>query len=241
MRVRLIRSAPFPVKELLPIEGGIAFGHGINGPRSFVRDEGERFTLPMVVRQAGEIFLGRRISPQAQDSGFRKSPLEMRIVDLCPGSAVAVARGCLGTFNQSARGHAILHAWKPVDVMDVVEQDSTHKLADARDGLPAIQSLRIVRLGRLDDGLLDIAEQSIRVGHEGEVDFDALRHSGLREPVRHTGPVGLVGQFLPDRGQIVQAVGLLDVREEFSTFTGRRSAAPQQVAGRRPNAPLRGP
>ena len=59
---------------------------------------------------------------------------------------------------QAAIGHESLHAREPVEVMDGVEQDQTENLADARDGLPAIQGLRIVLLGRLDDGQLDTAE-----------------------------------------------------------------------------------
>jgi hypothetical protein len=59
---------------------------------------------------------------------------------------------------------------------------------------------------------------------------DTLLHGGLRKPIRHTLPVCLVGQLLPDLGQVVLAVGLLDVRKEFGAFTGQMEAAPEQVA-----------
>ncbi len=124
-----------------------------------MRSDGQRCALAMFGLEAGAIFLGRRIVPQQQDSGFRKGPLEMGIADLRAGGPVAFARGFLGTCDESARGHEILHARETVDVMDVVEQEHTQNRADAGDGLQSIQGLRIVLRGCLDDGQLDVAAQ----------------------------------------------------------------------------------
>lgn len=74
------------------------------------------------------------------------------------GGAGACARRFLGPLDEAARGDAILHAREPVDSMDVVEQDETPNLADARARLEALQGLRIVLLGCSDDGPLDVAE-----------------------------------------------------------------------------------
>ena len=68
--VRLIRSAPLPVEKLLHIEHRIAFEHVIDCPCSLMRDESECFALPMVVLQAGEIFLARRIVTEEQYRRF---------------------------------------------------------------------------------------------------------------------------------------------------------------------------
>ena len=103
----------------------------------------------------------------------------MRMAELRAGGAVALARGCLGTCAESAIRHAILHAGKPVDSMDGLEQDHTQNRADARDGLQALEGLPIVLLGRLDERPREVAEQPIIIVKQGEIDFDTPhgRHS----------------------------------------------------------------
>jgi hypothetical protein len=103
--------------------------------------------------------------------------------------------------------------------MNRIEQDQTQNLADAGDRLQAIKGLRMVLLGRLDDAPLAIAEQLNIVVNQGEVDGDTLLHCGIREPLRHTAPVRLVGQLLPDLRQIIRLVGLLHVGQEFGALT----------------------
>jgi hypothetical protein len=115
--------------------------------------------------------------------------------------------------------------------MTLLEQDQTQTLAEAGDGWPAIKGLRMVLLGRLDEAPLDIAAQLIIVVNQGEVDFDTLLHGGSREPLRHPVPGRLVGQVLPDLGQMVWPVGLLHVGQECGALTCQREAAPAQVAG----------
>ena len=61
-----VRSAPLPVEELLHIEHRSAFEHVIDRPRSFMREDGERFARPMFVLQAGEIVLARRMVTEEQ-------------------------------------------------------------------------------------------------------------------------------------------------------------------------------
>ena len=89
----------------------------------------------MVVLQAGELVLARRIVPSQQDSGFREGPLERGIADLRAGGPIACAGGFLGTFDEPAIGHDILDPWAAGDVMHLIEQDQTQNLADAGNGL----------------------------------------------------------------------------------------------------------
>jgi hypothetical protein len=153
------------------------------------------------------------------------------MADLRACGPIALAGGVLGTCDESARGHESLDPREAADVLKLIEQDHTHKLADAGNGLSALQGLRMVLLGRVDNGPRDIAAPLIIVVNQGEVDCDTLLHGGIREPFRHPVPVRLVGQLLPARGPVVLAVGLLDVREELGAVTCQLYAAPAPVAG----------
>jgi hypothetical protein len=196
-----------------------------------MRYDGQRFALAMVVLHAGAIVLARRLVPQTQDSGVRDGPRAIGMADLRACGPIACAGGCLGTCDASALGHEILDPREAAEVMHRIEQDHTQHLAEAGNGLSAITGLRLVLLGRLDNGQRDIAEPLIIVVHQSEVDCDTLLHGGIRAPFRHPVPVRLVGQRLPELGQVVLAVGLLDVREELGALTCQMSAAPEQVAG----------
>jgi hypothetical protein len=116
-------------------------------------------------------------------------------------------------------------------VMHLIAQDHTQNLAEAGDGWQALQGWRMGRRGRLDEAPLDSAEPLSIVVHQGEVDCDTLRHGGIRAPLRHTVPVRLVGQRLPDLGQIVWPGGLRPVAQAFGALTCQLSAAPAQVTG----------
>jgi hypothetical protein len=153
------------------------------------------------------------------------------MADLRACGPIALAGGVLGTCDESARGHESLDPREAADVLKLIERDHTHKLADAGNGLSALQGLRMVLLGRVDNGPRDIAAPLIIVVNQGEVDCDTLLHGGIREPFRHPVPVRLVGQLLPARGPVVLAVGLLDVREELGAVTCQLYAAPAPVAG----------
>jgi hypothetical protein len=93
-----------------------------------------------------------------------------------------------------------------------------------------------MRLGRLDDGPLDIAEQPIIVVNERAVDFDTLLHGRISAPFRPTVAVRLVGQRLPDLRPVVLTVGILDVGEERSACACQLHAAPEES----PRRPRRG-
>lgn len=144
---------------------------------------------------------------------------------------MALAGGCLGPVGESAIGHHSLDPRDARDVMNRLAQDHTPNLADAGDRWQAIQGLRRVRLGCLDEAHLAIAAQLIIVVNQGEVDVDMLLHGGIRAPFRHTVPLRLGGPRLPELGQGVMPGGLLHVGSECGALTCQMSAAPAQVAG----------
>jgi hypothetical protein len=115
--------------------------------------------------------------------------------------------------------------------MHLVEQHPTHNLANAGDGLQPVERLRIRLLGCLDDRQLAIVQQPIVGVNEGQVDVDTLLHGGIRAPFRHAIPIRLVGEFLPDLGEVVLAVGMLDVGEKLGAFARQMQAPPEEVPG----------
>ena len=52
----------------------------------------------------------------------------------------------------------------------------------------------------------------IVIGSQGQVDRDALLHSGVSKTLGDTIAVGLVSALLANFGQVIWAVGILDMR-----------------------------
>ena len=100
-----------------------------------MRHDRQRLTRAVCFLSAGQRLLARRMVAEAQDCRFREGPRERRMADLRAGGALPLPRRCLGACDQAARGHKILDPREAGDIMDRVEQDHTHKLANAGDGL----------------------------------------------------------------------------------------------------------
>jgi hypothetical protein len=90
---RLTRSAPLGMEEDIHIESRFALEHVIDGPRQFMRQDGERFSFIMLFLQADQVLLAWGIVPQEQSGGFRKGPLEMGVADFLARGAQALASG----------------------------------------------------------------------------------------------------------------------------------------------------
>jgi hypothetical protein len=56
-------------------------------------------------------------------------------------------------------------------------------------------------------------------------------HRRLGKAFGHPVAIGLVGNLLADLGQIVLAIGILHMGQEFSAFAHQVGAAPQQITG----------
>ena len=70
------------MQEFVHIKHRVAFEHIIDGPRQFMREDGQRFALAVLVLSSGQIFLPCWIIPEEQHGRFGKGPLEVRIADL---------------------------------------------------------------------------------------------------------------------------------------------------------------
>ena len=90
--VRLTRSAPLLVEELLHIEHHIASEHVIDCPGQLMSQDRQRLPLAVFFLSAGQIFLACRMVAKEQDRRFGEGPLEIRIADLRAGGAIPLPR-----------------------------------------------------------------------------------------------------------------------------------------------------
>jgi hypothetical protein len=88
-----------------------------------------------------------------------------------------------------------------------------------------------VLLGAPDDGEFQVGEELVVIGNQAQVDLDALLHSGISKTLGNAIAIGLVSDLLPNFGQVILAVGILDMSSELSAFAHQVDTASQQVAG----------
>jgi hypothetical protein len=135
-----------------------------------------------------------------------------------PRGAVARPRRCLGTCDEAAVRHDIWHAGAALEVMDFIPQHQAQDLTDPRDCTQQVERVGVVLLGRGEDGQLHVAPPLVVVANQREVDGDALVHRGIGTPLGDAVAVGLIGNLLAKRGQVVLAVGLLDMGESLCSL-----------------------
>jgi hypothetical protein len=219
------------LEERLPLESHLAVEHVIDGPGQLMGQHGQGVAFVMCFLQTGEVWLRWRMVSQKQDRGFRKGPFEVGIAALGARGAQAFAGGFLGPFDQTALGGKILYPGEAVDIMDFVAQHEAEDVADAGHGLQQIQGVGVMMFGGVDEGAFDVAKQLIVVGDAHEIHCDALVHRRIGKALGDPVTVGLVGDLFTDRRQIILAVDILDVCQEFGPFVGQMHPAPEQVAG----------
>jgi hypothetical protein len=160
--------------------------------------------------------------------------LEIRSADVRAGGAVAFPCRFLRALTQTAIGHHILPPGKAHKIMPRIQEDQSQDVANPGNSWPPGQRLGIGWLCRVDAGSLQVVEDLVVVTNEPQVYRKALWHGGIRTPLGDASAVRLIRQFLPNLGQSVLAVGMLEMREPRGPFARERPAAPQEVAGRPP-------
>src|SRR5712691_9279987 len=86
-------------------------------------------------------------------------------------------------------------------------------------------------LGSLDDSELEVTKQRIVVADEGEIDFNAFLHRRIGTALSDAIAVGFVGDLFANRRQVILAVGILHMGQEFAAFSRQVHTSAQQVAG----------
>jgi len=91
-----------------------------------------------------------------------------------------------------------------------------------------------VWLGALDDRECQVRQQKVIIINECQVDCQTLWDSKSGKALRDPGTVRLVGDLLANRGQLVLAVGLLDMGQECGTLAPQGDATAYESTGGTP-------
>ncbi len=186
--------------------------------------------LAVLFLEAGQTRLACRVVAEEQDRRFREGPRERRMADLCAGGALALPGRFLGALDQAAIGHNILDPWEAGEVMPLIQEPETEDLANARDRLEQVQRVGIMLLGHGDNGQLQVPQQLVIIVDQGEVHRDAFLDRGSGKALGDPGAVGLVRDLCADVGQVILAIGLLDMCQQLSPLAHEMYAASEQVS-----------
>ena len=111
--------------------------------------------------------------------------------------------------DEPAVREEILNSWESADVVNLIEDRQREDLAYSWDGLEAVIGLGVVLPGSSLEMVLDIADDSVVVLGQHEVDLHALAGIRLGEDLGHAFPVSLVGDLGPGFWKVVLVVGVL--------------------------------
>jgi hypothetical protein len=112
-----------------------------------------------------------------------------------------------------------------------VEQDQAEDRANPGDGWQAVERLGSVLLRRVHDRQLEVCQPRVVVADQGHVTLEALWHRGSRTALGDAGPVGWVGDVLANLGEVVLALGVVDMGQEFCPLAPQRHATSHEVTG----------
>ena len=103
--------------------------------------------------------------------------------------------------------------------MDLVEGDEAEDLSHPRDTSEQVPGVDVVCFDLLDDVEFEVCKELVVEVKELETDLDAFAYGGIGEVIGDSLPVCLVGDLLLELGEIVLAIGVLDVGEEFGALS----------------------
>jgi hypothetical protein len=219
------------MEKLVQIEPDPAVQPVRDGTREVRGQDRERLARAGCVLESGARRLACGMIPQAEDGGFRDGPRERGMAHFCARSPVACASRGLGTRDQAAVGDKILDAGETRDGMDRIPPHEAQEFANAGHRMEQVDRLGLVRLRRVDDGSLQVAEALIVGVDQRQISGQALLDRRVGKPLRDARTVGFGGQLFPDLRQVVLAIRLLDVAQPLRPLPGARPAASEQVAG----------
>src|SRR6185369_4163767 len=185
------------IKRVFPRE------HVIHGATQLMRKYRERFGFAVFVFEFGKVRFPRLTLADEEHGGFGKSPAEMDVADLFAGSPQAFPARFFGAFHQATVGDEILHAGKPRNVLNLIENDQRQNLSDPWHGLEPRKRLHIVRFGTAREIQFHFAQQVVVVINERNVDLYRLVDTGIGEMLGDAFPIRSVRQSFADLWEIV--------------------------------------
>ena len=107
-------------------------------------------------------------------------------------------------------------------------------MAEAGHGGQQRQGMGVRGPGSCAEGEVDGAQECLLGGEERQSDCETLLPGGVGTARGAPRAVGLVGDLCAEGGQVLLALGLVDLGQECGAFVRQRPAAPAQVPGGTP-------
>jgi hypothetical protein len=85
--------------------------------------------------------------------------------------------------------------------------------------------------GGFEEREFDVTTQLLVVGDKRQIDLNALLHGWIGKAFGNPVAVGLVGDVFVNGREVILAVGMRDVRQEFSAFVRQMQAATHEITG----------
>ena len=153
-----------------------------------------------------------------------------------PRRSGAFSGRVLGTLHETTIRSALLHAREALAGMECVAPHAAEQLAHAGDWASQLSGSGVMVLGGSDAGEGEVTEHLIVAADACEIDCKALLHRWIGNPCRDAVAIGLVGELLADRRQVLLAVGRVHVCQACAACACQGRASAQQVAGGAPLA-----
>ena len=218
-------------QELLLVEHFVLLPDVVDCTSDLVSEHCQGLAFAVFTLEPCVVLLALFIFSQESHGCLAEGPLQVHVADLSATRATDLAGRLPGTLDQPRIGGQFLRPLEAVDVVDLIEHHQREDLADPRHGAEPIQRVVIVILGGAQDEVLELPEHLVVVGQQPEIDLNGLLDTGVSEALYHTAPVARVGELLLELGQVVLAVGVLDVGQELGAFASEVQTAPQEIPG----------
>ena len=126
----------------------------------------------------------------------------MDVSHLRPTGAEHFAGRLLLAFDEPGVGRKLLDPTEARDVVNLVEDRQGQDLPNARHRSQAVESVGIVAFGLADNRELKVGDEGVVLGHQRQIDVDALAHAGIGEVLPHAVAIGRIAIRRPKAGRL---------------------------------------
>lgn len=201
-----------------------ALQHKIDGPAKLMGKDGQRPGLVVFVCHTFQPGLRLRVLTQEQHRCLAESPLQIGVADLAPGGAIRLACRLFFAFDQTAIGGEVLHGWKALNGMDLVEDHQGENLTNARRRTQQYQAVLVTFPGVLLDMPFNPGVLFVIKVDQIQIKFDALLDTGIRKSLSDALTAEGIAKVLLGVRQVVLAVGVVHMRQQLRAFAHQMHA-----------------
>jgi hypothetical protein len=118
-----------------------------------------------------------------------------------------------------------------LDGFNFIEEDQGEDSSDSRDGSDAEVGIWIMSFGDQGDFMFQTGKELIIIVQKFEVKFNVLSDAFIGESFSHPLSICFIGDFLFNVWEVVLVVGILDMGQKFSSFSGQMHSSTEEVSG----------